>query len=331
MWRRGQSMTEEQYYRIARACDRLLRHPESTVEWIAIPWLHMLNEHPVHLARYGDLAANLDSTRERGTPLRPGLRLLKRGGTSAYTYASLTKNLIQAAVHLGRRNAVLDARDGQKGTVCASKTVDAVIVSHLVNVDHLLLGDDFYFGRMQAVLADAGLSSLLLLRNQTDHPTTDLLERSRRDGPIGRLLLPDVTSLSEEADFIRRCLKAREQLRRVELIAPSLFDRQVARIAGDRVVSGDVVANLRLYSQIVSVCRQFRPTAVIALYEGHAWERCVWHAARASRDVVLCVGYQHTIFRRHSYAVKRSLGGGGRCDPDLLLTVGDFTRDIDRK
>ncbi len=321
-------MTEEQYYRIARACDRLLRHPDATLEWIATPWLHVLNEHPAHLAKYDALTANLDSRRKRATPLLAGLRLLRRGRTSAYTYASLTKNLLQAAAHRGRRKAVMDSEDRVKKASFASKIFDVVIVSHLVNIDHLEMEDDFYFGRLQTILADGGLSSLALLRNQTGHPTSGLLERARRNGPAGRSLLPDVASLSEEADFIRRCLKARDQLRRVERTAPSLFDRQVARTAGDRVVSGDVVASLRLHGQIESVCRQFRPSVVMTLYEGHAWERCVWHAAKTSLQNVLCVGYQHTTIWRHSYAVKRSLGGDGRYDPDLILTVGDFAGDI---
>ena len=55
-------MMEEHYYRIARTCDKLLRHRDATLEWIAIPWLHVLNEHPIHLARYGDLVASLYST-----------------------------------------------------------------------------------------------------------------------------------------------------------------------------------------------------------------------------------------------------------------------------
>ncbi len=311
-------MTEEEYYRIARACDRLLRHPDATLEWIATPWLHVLNEHPVHLAKYDALTANLDSRRKRATPLLAGLR----------TYASFTRNLLQAAAHRGRRRAVMDSEGGVKRASSASKSFDAVIVSHLVNIDHLEMEDDFYFGKLQTILADGGLSSLVLLRNQTGRPTSGLLERARRDGPASRSLLPDVTSLSEEADFIRRCLKARNQLRRVELTVPSLLDRQVTRTAGDRVVSGDVVASLRLHNQIESVCRRFRPGVVMTLYEGHAWERCVWHAAKISLQNVLCVGYQHTTIWRHSYAVKRSLGGDGRYDPDLILTVGDFAKDI---
>ena len=142
------------------------------------------------------------------------------------------------------------------------------------------------------------------------------------------MLLPDITTLTEELGFIRRCLKARRQLRQAEGEASSFIDRQVARNARKLVVSNGVVANLKLHAQITDLCRQARPSVVITLYEGHAWERCVWHGARIGVFPVLCVGYQHTILRKHSHAVKRSLASDKRYDPDLILTVGDVTRRI---
>ena len=50
-------ITESQFYKIAGACDRVLRHPETGIEWMAIPWLHVLSQHPIHLAWYAGLFA----------------------------------------------------------------------------------------------------------------------------------------------------------------------------------------------------------------------------------------------------------------------------------
>ena len=88
----GQCMTEEQYYRIAGACDTLLRRADATLELIAIPWLHMLSEHPVHLAGYTDLVVNADL---EGPPSRlPSFNSMsKRGRASASRFASLAKTL----------------------------------------------------------------------------------------------------------------------------------------------------------------------------------------------------------------------------------------------
>ncbi len=48
-------MNEEQYRSLCEACDRVLLAPDSTLERVAIPWLHVIREHPVFLANYVDL------------------------------------------------------------------------------------------------------------------------------------------------------------------------------------------------------------------------------------------------------------------------------------
>ena len=319
-------MTEEQYYLIANACDRLLRRSDAPLEWIAIPWLHILNEHPVHLAEYMDLIEKAGIRDGQANRLHSFDRMVTSGRESAYRVASLTRNVIRGAAFADRRRASRDT--GRFWASSKSRAADVIIISWLVNVDHLERKDDFYFGNLQSVLADRGISSLLVLRNQTGYPTSSLSEQGKREGPCSRMLLPDVMKFTEELGFIRRCLRARRQLRQAEVEASSLIDRQVAREARKLVVSSAAVANMRLHEQVTDLCRQFRPSVVITLYEGHAWERCVWHAARIWSDSVLCVGYQHTILRKHSHAIKRSLGSDKRYDPDLILTVGDVTRGI---
>ncbi len=323
----GECMTEEQYYCIAHACDNLLRRSDAPLEWIAIPWLHILNEHPVYLADYTDLILNADLGGPP-SPLPSLNSMSKRGRASASRFASLAKTLFRSATFATWRKESPNINGGGPCVASASLSADVIILSWLVNVNHLDWIDDFYFGNLQSLLAERGMSSLLVLRNQTGIPASSLLKRAQRDGACSRMLLPDVTRLTEELGFIRRCLRARCQLRQAELEASSLLDRQVARKARGLVVSSAVVGNLRLHEQIVALCHQFKPSVVMTLYEGQAWERCVWHAVRSSGFPSLCVGYQHTILRKHSHAVKRSLGSDKCYNPDLILTVGDVTRGI---
>ena len=321
-------MTEEQYYRIARACDSLLRHPDATLEWVAIPWLHLLNEHPVYLSKYAGLDGALTAQGWfTGARCVVG-RAVSRGYTSAYRAAGLVKNLSRAVRESTEQKKKFNETGNTSGAGSGIRTADVVIVSHLVNVDHLDQADDFYFGSLQRLLADRGVTSHLLLRNQTHRRTSELVEQARRDGPCARDILSDVATVREELSFLKRCVITRRQLHQVALGASSSLGQQVARRAGDTAVSGEVLANLRLYSQIKEICRRLRPSIVIALYEGHAWERCVFHAARTAGDPILCVGYQHTILRAHSHAVKRSLGHGSLYDPDVILTLGEVTRNI---
>jgi len=316
-------MTEQEYYRIAHACDRVLRHPDATLEWIAMPWLHVLCQHPVIVSNYRHVVEELRSSSERGAALRTLGNVFSQARMSVHPFVAVARNVLRAVTYNRRERRGIHPR-----ALFQFHKADVIIVSWLLNVDHLKKTDDFYFGDLQSRLASRGLTSLLVLRNQTSHPTRELFGRARREGPCGRLILPDLESLSEEVSFIRRSLRARRQLRQAKREASSWMDRRVAREACDQAVFGVTVANLRLHAQISSLCRRTRPAVVMTLHEGHAWERCVWHAARTASVPVLCVGYQHTTLWQHSHAIKRSLGAAKGCDPDLVLTVGDVTRQI---
>ena len=45
-------MNEEQYKKLCRACDEILLSKEAGLSRIAIPWLHVLNEHPENIKKY---------------------------------------------------------------------------------------------------------------------------------------------------------------------------------------------------------------------------------------------------------------------------------------
>lgn len=314
-------MTEEQYHAVAAACDSLLRSDQATLDWVAVPWLHILSEHPNHLRHHAWLFDLPVDAGARADGRGPAGRLLSQGREHAQKLVALMR---------GPARAVTRGRAGAPPTeaVRTRDRVDMVIVSSLVNPDHLATMTDFYFGDLQAMLAERGVSSLLVLRNMSGHRTETLRERSRREGPCGRMVLPDVEALSDELDLVRRCLKTRRQLRSVERAATTTLDRIVAREAGNGAISPVVIENLRLHGQLARLCQRTRPSLVMTLYEGHAVERCVWHAARTSTRPVLCVGYQHTVLRRHAHAMKRSLGPKRPYDPDLILTVGDVTREV---
>ena len=42
-------MSAGQYLALCEACDRVLLAPDATIERVAVPWLHVIREHPVFL------------------------------------------------------------------------------------------------------------------------------------------------------------------------------------------------------------------------------------------------------------------------------------------
>ena len=45
-------VTEAEYFDLTAACDALLCAPPITLERVAVPWLHVLSEHPNNLSQY---------------------------------------------------------------------------------------------------------------------------------------------------------------------------------------------------------------------------------------------------------------------------------------
>lgn len=301
-------MTEQEFLRLAANCDAVLAHPSATLEWVAVPRLHVISEHPVHLAKYERMAELVRAEAPSGIRAREG---------EIAQAAGHLRNLVRAGVQGLLRRSGRDRCFGD---------ADVLLVSGLINSDHLESAADFYFGDLQSRLAERGVRSLLALRNQTGHAYDGLSMRAWRAGVTARVLLPDVSTVASERRFILQGRVASRRLRSTRLVKRPQDGGNLWPEVVRMLRATDVVSNLRLYAQIRELCETVRPRLVITLFEGHAWERCVWHAARLGWSRTVCAGYQHSVLLRHSHAVRRSLGVG--YDPDLILTAGERNRGI---
>lgn len=124
----------------------------------------------------------------------------------------------------------------------------------------------------------------------------------------------------------RRARVAASALRQDASAAQTAFQRAVALEAARHATTRSTIASLRLHDAVKRLCARFRPRALIVTWEGHAWERLAFHAARTVDSNVRCIGYQHAVLFPRTHALKRSLGKS--YDPDVILTVGEVNRDI---
>ena len=118
-------MNGTRYEAIAQACDKLLLAPETTVERVAISWLHVLNEHPINLAKYGKLRAGSPDGRN--------------------PFQSIRRSVAAA------RNVIM-SRGNTASSVRPTGSGDVLFVSHLLSESHAGDDVDFYFGHLPATL-----------------------------------------------------------------------------------------------------------------------------------------------------------------------------------
>jgi hypothetical protein len=90
------------------------------------------------------------------------------------------------------------------------KDVDVVIVSHLVNTDHLNCNEDFYFADIPKYLVDNKINPLVILINHTDEKTENFIEddiNNAADNPVAINSVSSITTKLKEniATLSSRC------------------------------------------------------------------------------------------------------------------------------
>jgi hypothetical protein len=290
------------YEALIEACDALLLAPGATAERISVQWLHVPNEHPIWMSLYEDLWDPPQPPAVNPRDLRP-----------AGTARTMARSLLR-----GRKCPVPPAGDSR-----FPAKVDALFISNLVSAQMTADGADFYFGRLSEQLADCGVSSITALQNQVSGGEQILRTRLTRGGRASRILLPRTGSFQEELRTLTRARRAASELADAASSARTPFARAVALQAARYARTAWALRPLRLHHAVQRLCRRFQPRAVVVLWEGLAWERMAFHAARTVDPDVRCIGYQHAVLLPRTHALKRALGRG--FDPDLILTIGDVT------
>ena len=283
-------MTEEDYKQLCAKSDQLLLTPEATIERIAIAWLHVLNEHPSNLAKYSDMIAGLPP--KRGVTLKAALIQLRQWVRGRKSSGAAT----EAATH-----------------------VDVMFISHLLNETQVGATEDFYFGSAPEALMEQGASACVVLLNHTKLAATGLEARWAVQ-MARRIVLPETLCFRQEFRLRREMAAESRSLGTGGGGGHTEMDERIRTEARRQTLSTSSLSTLRLYYQILDLVTRLRPKAIVVTFEGHAWERLAFAAARQALSNVICVGYHHTILFPRQHAALRPLGE--RFDPDAILTAG---------
>lgn len=290
-------MNEEQYRLLCEVCDRTLLAPDSRIERVAISWLHVIREHPVFLQNYVDLFESGKGMKDLARRCRRTLR------AKAGWIRQLSRTFRFKRPWYGE----------------LPEKTDVLFVSHLLNFSQAGQTDDFYFGRVPHELTLRNHSVLIALINHSTVSPIRLAERWNGSS-VSRVILSDSLNFCEE--FINRS-RLRKEARRLRELAkkesPGQTQRILAKASEEALADGSLTA-MRMERQIRMLVAKLRPKAVVVTYEGHAWERMVFAAARSASPQVCCIGYQHAALFRLQHASRRSLPA--QYNPDHILTAG---------
>ena len=297
------TLNEEQYRKLREACDRVLLGPETTIERVAISWLHIIREHPVFLDNYLDV---VDPRTGIKSFINHWLRRLR--------------NWAVWVRQLGR--AIIIDRAFWPGAINTLSGTDVLFVSHLLNVSHAGKEDDFYYGNLPNDLDKNNLTGLIALINHSGKSRKQLSDKWN-DYSVPRVVLPGSLLFLEEVSLYQRLRKESKQLKKLARREDAGLYRRVLNRASEETTASGSHAALRIAIQINTLVAQIKPKAIVVTHEGHAWERVVFAAARTANPDIRCIGYQHSALFRLQHAIQRSLGQ--QYNPDQILTAGAIT------
>jgi len=297
----GLALNENQYQELCESCDRVLLAPEVTIERVAISWLHVIREHPIFLQNYEGLFGPEKNSKYLAKKIVRNLRFkagwIKQLGRAFHT----------------------DARQGC-GPVDNPQGIDVLFVSHLLNASQVGKKDDFYFGNIPSKLHSEKKTSVVALINSSGSSALSLLNKWN-DRTVPRVILSNsFRILGELSIYCRLKIESRRLLQLAKKEAHGLY-RSILIRASEEALSGGSHTNLRRAIQVGELVAKLRPKAIVVTYEGHAWERVVFAAARSVCPDIRCVGYQHAALFRLQHSIRRNLAM--EYNPDEILTAGE--------
>ena len=293
-------MTEEKYKLLCLACDSVLLGDDARIETIAIPWLHVMREHPIFLRQYEDLFTEKSY---RKTLVDYFCLKLKR----TIQWVKLIRHLfkLQNKFWIGELKKL--------------HTFDVIFVSHLLNASQLSVEDDFYFNQVPQDLAKRGVKVLIVLINHTSAPIK-VLNSGDNSLSIPRVVISKSLPAREEFRIWWQTKRQSNLFRQSAKIESDEFRKRVLKKAIIEATSPATKTSLRIARAISELVRRTQVQTIITTYEGHAWERLVFATARTVNQEIKSIGYQHAALFRLQHSAKRSLGA--TYDPDLILTAG---------
>jgi hypothetical protein len=290
-----------------------------TLSVLSIIWMHPKHPiHPVHELLMG-----------RGTapPVRGTLQRLVSSNSRLLRFAVCAAN----AVRLSFKLAVLKASEKRKIEILQSQQFDVVAKTWCFGLLRPSGDNDFYYGDLQQRCARLGTRMLILCGDTNDgdwETFADEILATNADRIPELCLVPSWAPLR----MMWLQLQSSRALRQIEADSADPLAEKVARLASLDVFSPSVTQTGLFFWIGKKVVRTWKPRAVVALYEGHGWEKCLWWGVKAQDTDCKTVGYQHTVvFPEALGLIRPFVDVKERSIPDLILTLGEPTRDLLQK
>jgi hypothetical protein len=291
-------ISEAEYVILCEGCDSLLLAEDSSLERVAIPWLHIIREHPMFLKKYVNLF-NSNATSKSWREKVP------------YFVSSLAKFIKYFHSKGSYYHSSIDQ----------TRKLDILFVSHLLNRSDAGKPNDSYFGDIPNRLSELGFKVGIVMLNHSDLKAKAAAERWK-NSITPRFIFSPILPFKQEVILLFRLMKESKKLKEKASNLRDGFLKELTKNAAKQATSSLTQNTYRLVPQIAKLLVDFNPETIVTTFEGHAWERIVYSEARRLNNNILCVGYQHAAIFKLQHAIRRNLSP--EYNPDFILAAGQL-------
>jgi hypothetical protein len=245
--------------------------------------------------------------------------------TSSKQLARSIKHAVQTAWRIALTKRMLR----QELTQLQQRSFDVVVKSWSVGAQPAEDGSDFYFGDLNTQLRKRN-QEVLILYGDTKGDDWRAFARGQTSTD-GLTRLPEICLLRpvDPIVMVMRQIWSSVRLLCLALTTPAGLSQRACLLAAQSVVGPRTTRNATYCAIGRRVGLQWRPDALISLYEGRSWERCLWTGIRSSHADCRIGGYQHTILLPGLLSLlepQRDLVSPAV--PDVVLCQGRTTREL---
>ena len=290
------TINEIDYLNLCNDFSEILSIKKLPKEVLAIPWMHIIREHPEVLKRYEFLFSN---------------------NFVFYCFKKKIKNILFNNYYklkwLYNNSFIYSFNDF---TSKASKlSTDFLFITHVLNYESINSKKDFYFEDIFYDLSKKGYNIFIAKIPHFSLNKKRLKDNNWDNNYIFFTQLP----LEYENLITKRIDAAKIFLNDLISKQRSSSKRKILKYAKILLSEEGVRKELRLDIQIEILIEKTKPKFMVIPFEGHSFERLAFNVCRA-KGQVNSIAYQHTGTFRLSNAIKQSING---YNPDYIFVGGN--------
>jgi len=296
---------KKKYIEICNCCDFLLKDINSSIQTVSISWLHIIREHPIVLNRY-----------EKLFTYQNAMQKMKSWIALFVNYFRILNCLLRS---INNKTNIVEL-----GNFESTSQIDYLFVSHLINEEQINSELDFYFADVISNLDSENYKTVTLLLNQTNISNSNLKKKyilKKR-----KILLSKILNFKYEISFFFKLIKERKLLNsKLQHFKTKSLQFNVIKEAKRQCLSKSTFDNFRNYYHFKEVIAKYNPRNIVTTFEGHAWERMLFAAAKQHTLPIKCMAYHHTSLFRYQHSVLQKLNFP--FNPDIILTTGQASKE----